>query len=128
MASTRQLHTHDLHLHHRHVPHQHRLHGRLRCRALPRRSRSHGNLWYLDRLRPSETPPRRTLPSGSWDLGKTGIYVNAIVWPNGYEPNAQTFNWAVVLFAGIMSIACVEYFVHAKRYYEGPVVKVEGRS
>ena len=75
-----------------------------------------------------------------WSLGKAGIYVNAIAmmyiaqsffwsfWPNGYEPTAQTFNWAVVLFVGVMGIASLEYFVHAKKYYEGPVMKVEGRA
>lgn len=88
----------------------------------------------LKRLRGEPFLPAR------WALGKAGIYVNAIAmvyivwgffwsfWPNGFKPNAQTFNWAVVLFVGVMGIACLEYLVHARRYYEGPVVKVEGRS
>ena len=88
----------------------------------------------LKRLRGEPFIPAR------WTLGKAGIYVNAIAmlyiawaffwsfWPNGYEPTAQTFNWAVVLFLGVMGIASLVYFVHAKRYYEGPVMKVEGRA
>lgn len=78
-------------------------------------------------------PARRT-------LGKAGIYVNTVAmiyivlayfwsfWPVGNEPSAQTFNRAVVLFWGVMGIACLEHIVHAWRYHEGPVVKVEGRS
>ncbi len=80
-----------------------------------------------------------TLPPARWTLGKAGIYVNATAliyitwaffwsfWPTVYEPTAQTFNLAAVLFVGSMGIACLEYFVHARWYYEGPVVKVEGR-
>lgn len=94
----------------------------------------HGHLRYLDRLRLQPFhPARRT-------LGKAGIYVNTVAmiyifwaclwsfWPIGSELSAQTFNWAVVLSGGVMGIACLEYIVHAWRYHEGPVVKVEGKS
>lgn len=41
---------------------------------------------------------------------------------------SQFFNWAVELCVGVKAIACAEYFVHAREYYQGPVAKVEGRS
>ena len=80
------------------------------------------------------------IPSARWSLGRAGTPINIIAmvyimwaffwsfWPNSYQPTPQTFNWAVVLFVGVMGIACVEYFLHARKYYHGPVIKVEARS
>ena len=88
----------------------------------------------LKRIRGEQLPPAR------WNLGRAGTPVNTVAlmyttwaffwsfWPNTFAPTVQTFNWAVVLFVGVMGIACVVYFVHARKYYEGPVAKVEGRQ
>lgn len=76
------------------------------------------------------------LPAAPWSLGRLGVPVNvaALVyaawsffwsfWPNGYEPTAQTMNYAVVLFSGVMVLSAVTYFVRARKVYEGPVAKV----
>lgn len=88
----------------------------------------------LKRLRGEPLLPAR------WTMDKAGVCVNATAtvyiawaffwsfWPNGYEPTAQTFNWAAVLFVGVMGTACLEYFVHDRTYHKGPVMKVEGIS
>lgn len=80
------------------------------------------------------------LPPSRWSLGKMGFPVNVVAmvyatwsffwsfWPNEYQVNAQNFNWACVLFVGLMSISAVLYWTHARRVYDGPVVKVEGRK
>ena len=85
----------------------------------------------LKRLRGEAFPPAR------WSLGKFGSLINAVAlgyiawaffwsfWPNEYQPTVQTFNWAVVLFVGVMGIACIEYVLRARKYYQGPVLKVQ---
>jgi len=76
------------------------------------------------------------LPRSRWSLGKAGIWVNCIallytswafVWslfPNAYAVTPQNFNWASVLFVGLMGVAAVLYWTGARHTYEGPVAKV----
>jgi choline transport protein len=80
------------------------------------------------------------LPHARWSLGRWGLPINctAIVyatwsffwsfWPNSYHVNAVNFNWASVLFVGLMGISAILYLTYARRIYEGPVVKVAGRK
>lgn len=83
----------------------------------------------LKRLRKEPLPPAR------WSLGKAGLPVNLTAmlyavwsffwsfWPNAHDVNAVNFNWACVLFVGLMLISAVLYLTYARRKYEGPVVK-----
>jgi len=76
------------------------------------------------------------LPSCRWSLGRAGLPVNIIaltyscwcfIWsffPNAYQVTPENFNWACVLFVGLMGGASLMYIFHAKNVYEGPVVKV----
>ncbi|KAK6437726.1 hypothetical protein LTR95_006082, partial [Oleoguttula sp. CCFEE 5521] len=53
---------------------------------------------------------KQHLPPARWSLGKSGLPINALAltyalwsffwsfWPNTYSPDAQSFNWAFVLF------------------------------
>jgi choline transport protein len=80
------------------------------------------------------------LPDSRWTLGRFGLPVNMIAFtyacwsffwsfrPNSKDVNAVNFNWACVLFVGLMGLSGVLYAVHARKVYEGPVVKVEGRK
>lgn len=45
-------------------------------------------------------------------------------WPNYYDVNATNMNWAVVLFVGLLAISLILYAAHARKVYEGPVMKV----
>ncbi|RMZ79177.1 hypothetical protein DV738_g3462, partial [Chaetothyriales sp. CBS 135597] len=75
------------------------------------------------------------LPPSRWTLGRMGLPINiaAMVyttwgffwsfWPNSYHVDAATFNWACVLFFGLMSISTVLYLIYARKIYEGPVAK-----
>jgi choline transport protein len=76
------------------------------------------------------------LPNCRWSLGRAGLPINIIalvysiwcfVWsffPNAYKITPVTFNWACVLFVGLMGFATLMYMFHARHTYEGPVVKV----
>ena len=76
------------------------------------------------------------LPKCRWSLGRAGLPVNVValvyscwcfVWsffPNAYEVTPVNFNWACVLFVGLMGFATLMYIFHARHAYEGPVVKV----
>ncbi|KAF2096693.1 putative amino acid transporter [Rhizodiscina lignyota] len=75
------------------------------------------------------------LPQSRWTLGRAGMPVNVIAlvyavwaffwsfWPNAHDINATNFNWACVLFVGLMLISAVLYVTYARGKYEGPVVK-----
>ncbi|OAQ85066.1 amino acid transporter [Purpureocillium lilacinum] len=77
------------------------------------------------------------LPRCRWSLGRYGLPINiaAMVyscwsffwsfWPNGRNVTAETFNWACVIFVGLMGLSSIVYFVKARHVYEGPVVKVQ---
>jgi choline transport protein len=81
-----------------------------------------------------------SLPDSRWSLGRWGLPINITAfmyaiwaffwsfWPNSMQVTAVNFNWACVLFVGLMGISGVLYVVHARKVYEGPVVKVEGRK
>jgi choline transport protein len=81
-----------------------------------------------------------TLPKARWSLGRFGLPINILgliyavwsffwsFWPNAHDITAQNFNWACVLFVGLMGIAGMLSVVHARKVYEGPVAKVEGRK
>ncbi|KAJ2966670.1 hypothetical protein NQ176_g10038 [Zarea fungicola] len=76
------------------------------------------------------------LPRSRWSLGRWGLPINlaALVyacwsffwsfWPNSYHVNATNFNWACVLFVGLMGLAAMWYYFRARHVYQGPVVLV----
>lgn len=80
------------------------------------------------------------LPRCRWSLGRYGLIVNVVAlvyacwsffwsfWPNSHAVTVENFNWACVLFVGLMGLSCVLYLVQARHVYEGPVVKVEGHK
>ena len=80
------------------------------------------------------------LPPARWSLGKAGLPVNVVAllysiygffwsfWPNAYDVVATNFNYACVIFVGVLGLGTVWYFVHARKIYEGPVAMVEGRT
>ena len=85
----------------------------------------------IRRFRSQSFPPAR------WSLGRAGVIVNSVAliylveaffwcfWPTVYQPTPQTFNWAVVLFAGVMIFACLEYWLRGSKRYRAPVSLVK---
>lgn len=77
------------------------------------------------------------LPPSRWNLGRFGMTINIAAllysawaffwsfWPNSYQVNAVNMNWAVVLFVGLLALSIILYVTHARKVYEGPVVKVK---
>ncbi|KAE8349947.1 amino acid transporter [Aspergillus coremiiformis] len=80
------------------------------------------------------------LPPCRWSLGRLGMPINLLAmvyaiwaffwcfWPNSYDVSAENFNWAAVLFVGVMGISTVMYWLHARNVYEGPVARIDGRK
>ncbi|KAE8418078.1 amino acid transporter [Aspergillus pseudocaelatus] len=85
----------------------------------------------------TKSPP---LPLSRWSLGRFGMPINILAlvyaswaffwsfWPVNREVTTETLNWAPVLFVGVMGLSGVLYWLVARKVYEGPVVKVEGRK
>ncbi|KOC11929.1 amino acid transporter [Aspergillus flavus AF70] len=85
----------------------------------------------------TKSPP---LPPSRWSLGRCGMPINILAlvyaswaffwsfWPVNREVTAETLNWAPVLFVGVMGSSGLLYWLVARKVYEGPVVKVEGRK
>ena len=81
-----------------------------------------------------------TLPPAQFSMGKWGIPVNASAvvyafwsffwsfWPQTYPVTAPLFNWASVIFVGILIVAMIHYVFVARHRYSGPVALIEGRN
>lgn len=81
-----------------------------------------------------------TLPPAQFSLGKFGIPVNAAAvtyalwaffwsfWPQYYPVTAAGFNWASVIFVGVLILALLHFLFVARHKYTGPVALVEGRK
>lgn len=76
------------------------------------------------------------LPPSRWSLGRAALPINIIgalyciylliflPWPQVIPVTPQNFNWASVMFVGIMLLSAVYYVVWARKVYKGPVVYV----
>ncbi|KAJ3493496.1 hypothetical protein NLG97_g4701 [Lecanicillium saksenae] len=77
------------------------------------------------------------LPRARWSLGRWGLPINIAAllygcwsffwsfWPNSYHINAENFNWACVLFVGLMGLSAILYYARARHIYQGPVVLIQ---
>ncbi|KAF2150891.1 amino acid transporter [Myriangium duriaei CBS 260.36] len=75
-----------------------------------------------------------TIPRPKWSLGRYGMVINVVAaayswtvfvwsfWPAVVHPNAQQFNWASVVFVGVLVLAIAYYNLNGKTRYTGPVV------
>jgi amino acid transporter len=78
------------------------------------------------------------LPRARWALGKWGIPINIIsilyavfvffwsFWSNETPVDADTMNWAAVLFGGTFIICGIMYVLSGRKHFDGPVVSVQG--
>lgn len=79
------------------------------------------------------------LPNCRWSLGVFGLPINLfafaytcfaiifVCFPVTIPVEAESMNWAIVMFVGVLTIALVYYIVHGHKVYEGPVVYVRER-
>jgi len=51
-----------------------------------------------------------------------------VCFPVALPVSAQSMNWAIVMFTGVLVIATVYYGTHGRKVYDGPVVFVQGRD
>ncbi|GJN66050.1 hypothetical protein PLICBS_000066 [Purpureocillium lilacinum] len=77
------------------------------------------------------------LPRCRWGLGRFGLPINIVAmtyacwsffwsfWPNSRHVTVETFNWASVIFVGLMGLSSIVYLVKARHVYEGPAAKVQ---
>ena len=80
------------------------------------------------------------LPPSPWTLGRFALPINIVgwcyclymviflPWPVYLPVTAQNFNWAVVMFSGIMILSGIYYIIWARKVYKGPVVFVRPRE
>ena len=76
------------------------------------------------------------LPHARFSLGKFGIPINifaigyvitaatASFFPVALPVDATSMNWNIVMFAGVFTIASVDYLVRGRKKYVGPVVRI----
>lgn len=82
----------------------------------------------------------KSLPMARWSLGRWGIAVNIAglayaayaffwcFWPNATPVDPKSFNWAVVMFLGVIMLSLGMYWARGRKVYRGPVVLVRGRG
>ncbi|QSS63400.1 amino acid permease [Histoplasma capsulatum] len=83
------------------------------------------------RLQWKEIPPAR------FSLGACGLPVNIIsflylsfaivftFFPNNNYPTAVSMNWSVLVFGFVVIFAGLQYLIHGRKIYDGPVAYVE---
>lgn len=81
-----------------------------------------------------------TLPPSPFSLGKFGIPINMMAvtyslwaffwsfWPQLYPVTLDGFNWAAVIFGGVLLVAIVFYIFKGRHVYAGPVELIEKRK
>lgn len=87
----------------------------------------------LRRIQGQELPPAR------WSLGRLGLPINAFAFlysafvivfscfPVAIPVGTSDANWAPVVWAGVIVLSLIAYFVHGRRHFTPPVMFVEGR-
>ncbi|PPJ52007.1 hypothetical protein CBER1_09635 [Cercospora berteroae] len=78
-----------------------------------------------------------SLPTARWSLGKLGLPINIMAtcysifasfwtfWPNSTPVDAESFNWAPVIFTAVMAFAMITYVVQGRHQFDGPVALVK---
>ncbi|KAK8177984.1 amino acid transporter-like protein [Phyllosticta citrichinensis] len=79
------------------------------------------------------------LPHARWSLGRWGLPINAFAFcysafvmvfssfPTSLPVTLDCANWAPAIWAGVLLLSVVVYFVHGRTHYTPPVMFVEGR-
>jgi len=84
------------------------------------------------------TTPSSEILWGPFKLGRAGVPITILAmcysivgwffsfWPNFQSISAATFNWSFVVYFSTLIVAMVWWVVHARKYYTGPRVEIEG--
>lgn len=77
------------------------------------------------------------LPPSRWSLGPWGLPINVAAlcflapiyvfsfFPLATPVEAETMNWAIVIYVGVMGFATIYYFVYGHKVYLPPVALVK---
>ncbi|KAI6796399.1 amino acid permease [Hortaea werneckii] len=85
----------------------------------------------LKRLRGQPLPPARfsmgrySVPVNMFAVGYIITAAVASFFPVSVPVDAVSMNWSVVVFGGVLCIACVDYVLRGRRHYVAPVQHVE---
>lgn len=78
------------------------------------------------------------LPKARWSLGRWGVPINTAgllyslfaffwcFWPGYVEVDAESFNWAVLMFLVVALVSTIDYWTRARKVFTGPVAIVQG--
>jgi choline transport protein len=87
----------------------------------------------LKRIRGERLPPAR------WSLGRYGLVINVFAFfycgfgvvfscfPSTLPVDTSTANWAPAVWAGVIALSVMTYWLHGKKHFTAPVVFVEGK-
>ena len=79
----------------------------------------------------------KTLPHGSWSLGRLGLPINIIAvsystylvifiaFPVVLPATLETLNWSPVIFVAVVLLASIYYLFYARKKYDGPVAYIK---
>ncbi|KAI7662744.1 amino acid permease [Hortaea werneckii] len=85
----------------------------------------------LKRLRGQPLPPARfsigrySVPVNMFAVGYIITAAVASFFPVSVPVDAVSMNWSVVVFGGVLCIACVDYVLRGRKHYVAPVQHVE---
>lgn len=82
------------------------------------------------------TTPNSDLPWGPFRLGRAGVPVTVVaiaysvlgaffsMWPTAVKPSAESMNYCVVVFGGVMVFSLLFWIVYGRKHYTGPVLEL----
>ena len=81
------------------------------------------------------TTPDPDLPWGPFRLGRAGVPITVValaysvlgaffsMWPTTVKPSAESMNYCVVVFGGVMVFSLFFWLVYGRKHYTGPVLE-----
>lgn len=86
------------------------------------------------------TTPASDLIWGSFRLGRAGVPITVLAliftaigiffsfWPANVTVTAQTMNWSVTVYGGVLILSLVFWVIHGRKVYKGPIMEITHRE
>ncbi|MCJ1452316.1 hypothetical protein MMC28_002658 [Mycoblastus sanguinarius] len=82
------------------------------------------------------TTPHSDLPWGPFKLGRAGVPITVVaiaystlgaffsMWPTTVKPNAESMNYCVVVFGGVIIFSLLFWLFYGRKHYTGPSLEM----